>query len=392
MKLLHTSDWHVGKEIRGHSRAEEHSAVLSEIVAIAGEHEVELVVVAGDLFETSAPSAQAEETVYRTLLDLAADGRRVAVVSGNHDNARRLRAVAPLLELADVHLVSQPQRPDDGGVVRFEAGDGTPVNLALLPFVSQRGIVRATDLMELAAFEAAQAYADRLQRVIDALCADLPAGEVNLMAAHAFVPAAMGEQGPTGLGGGERLAHLANEYRVPAQSFPPTLGYVALGHLHRPQQIPGATAIHYCGSPLQLDFGESAQTKQVNVVAVEPGAPARVDVVPLRSGRPLHTLTGTVDELEDQAAALPEEAWIRVRVKGKGRAGLANEVRERLGERVVDVLLADRIEERSGRESTSRRGRSPHELFGEFLAERSIDDRRLVQLFDELLDDDAGVA
>ncbi len=277
MKLLHTSDWHVGRAIRGHSRAEEHRAVLSEIATIAGENEVDLVLVAGDLFETAAPSAEAEEIVYRALLELADTGAEVAVIAGNHDNARRLQAVEPLLELGRVHLLSQPAGLQEGAVRTIACRSGGEVDLMMLPFVSQRGIVRAEHLMDSAAFEQAQLYADRLRIMIEALGSASRPDVPSVLMAHAFVLGGV-------QGGGERPAHMVEEYAVAGQSFPPTLGYVALGHLHRPQQLPGATAIHYCGSALQLDFGEEDQEKQVNLVELDAGAPARVSPKPPQLG------------------------------------------------------------------------------------------------------------
>ena len=268
MRLLHTSDWHVGKAIRGHSRADEHRAVLAEIASIAGEHEVDLVVVAGDLFETAAPSAEAEQIVYRALLDLAGTGAEVAVIAGNHDNARRLRAVTPLLELGRVHVVTQPRAADEGGVRTVPTASGGPLQLVALPFVSQRGIVRSEQLMEQAAYEHAQDYAERLQLLIHTLVDACDPEVPTVVAAHAFVRGGAP-------GGGERLAHLVEEYAVAAQSFPASVAYVALGHLHRPQKLPGGPAIHYCGSPLQLDFGEEDEAKQVNLVELAPGAPGR---------------------------------------------------------------------------------------------------------------------
>lgn len=379
MRLLHTSDWHVGKAIRGHSRADEHRAVLGEIAGIAAAHEVDLVVVAGDLFETAAPTAESEEIVYRALLDLAATGAEVAVIAGNHDNARRLRAVAPLLELGRVHLATQPVAPDDGGVRRIECRSGGQVALAMLPFVSQRGIVRSQHLMERAAFENAQLYADRLRLLIETLAAALDPDLPTVMMAHAFVLGGAA-------GGGERLAHLVEEYAVVGTAFPATLGYVALGHLHRPQRLAGATAIHYCGSPLQLDFGEEDEAKQVNVVELEAGSPAQVTAVPLTSGWSMRTLVGSVSEVIDQAQGLDAECWLRVRVREKARAGLADEVRDELGERVVDVQ-AESSSRAQIRKRDGRGARSPQELFAEYLAERNIDDPRVAALFSELLDD-----
>ena len=137
MKLLHTSDWHVGKAMRGQSRADEHEAVLTEITAVAGAEAVDLVLVTGDLFETSAPAPESEAIVYRHLLGLAATGAKVVVIAGNHDNPRRLAAVTPLLALGQVTLLAEPAKADAGGVVRFETANGEKVNLALLPFVAR---------------------------------------------------------------------------------------------------------------------------------------------------------------------------------------------------------------------------------------------------------------
>ena len=395
MKFLHTSDWHVGKAIRGHSRAAEHEAVLSEIVTIADRESDDLVIVAGDQFETAAPSPDAERMVYDTLLRLA-EVAPVVALSGNHDTPRRFAAVQQLLELGRITVATEVRRPADGGVVSLELG-GTPVQIALIPFVSQRGIVRADQLMSDAAFEHAQTYAQRMTDLVGALTAGFAGDSVNLIVAHAFVQG--GEAG-----GGERGAHLADEYGVPAVAFPPTANYVALGHLHRPQVVRGATAIHYCGSPLQLDFGEEAQTKQVNIVTAEPGLPSKVQAVELTSGRALRTVRGTMAQLAGLAKPEPgtldlgggldlptdlRDAWLRVRVEEPARAGLANEVRELLGDGVVDVM----VDHDSGVNRPARRrrdGRTPQQLFAAFLDERDIVDQRLTTAFAELLDDSLG--
>ena len=357
MKLLHTSDWHVGKAIRGHSRADEHRAVIDEITLIAGAEQVDLCVVAGDLFDTAAPTAESERLVYHGLLGLA-EVAPVVVIAGNHDNARRLDAVARLLALGRVTVATEPRSPADGGVVELQVADGTPVQVALVPFVSQRAIVRADALMSQPAFRNAQTYAERLRAVIVALAGNFNAQSVNLIVAHLFVA------GGTA-GGGERAAHLVEEYAVSAVDFPVEASYVALGHLHRPQALAGATAIHYCGSPLQLDFGEQTQPKQVNVVTAEPGLPAKVSAVTLDAGRRLVTLTGTVSELEAAAPDLGDD-WLRVRVTEPARAGLADEVRAVLGEAAVDI----RIEQPAGAGRTRiirRDGRTPSELFTAYL-------------------------
>ena len=147
MRLLHTADWHVGKTMRGRSRADEHRAVLEEIVGLAVEHKVDAVLVAGDLFDTTAPPPEAEKIVYAALLALARSVPHVVVISGNHDNPRRLEAIEPLLELTNIHALPGVARPTEGGVLLLETPAGEPLRIALLPFLSQRAIVRADELM-----------------------------------------------------------------------------------------------------------------------------------------------------------------------------------------------------------------------------------------------------
>ena len=299
MRFLHTADWHVGKTLRGRSRADEHRAVLKEIATIADDRAVDVVLIAGDLFETAAPSPESEEIVYQALLALS-KARHVVVVAGNHDNPRRLQAVRPLLGLANVHASASVARPNEGGTLALKARSGEKANIVLLPFVSQRGIVGANALMNEDADQHAAEYADRMAQVLAALCANAPTDAVNLVLAHAMV------HGGT-MGGGERSAHTVFAYSVPTGAFPSNFHYVALGHLHRQQRLEGACPIHYSGSPLQLDFGETEHTKSVNLIEAAPGQPAKVSQVPLSSGKRLRKVKGTLAELSQAASSLRED-------------------------------------------------------------------------------------
>jgi exonuclease SbcD len=378
MKLLHTSDWHVGKTIRGESRLDEHTAVLAEIVGIAEAEGVDLVLVAGDLYESAAPSPEAEAVVMRALLALRAVAP-VVVIAGNHDNAARFEAVRPLAAAAGIEVRGRVARPDDGGVVTVDTAGGERARVALLPFCSPRWSVRAAELMTLDAAAAAGEYADRLAAIVGALCADADPAAVNLLVAHCMVRGGV-------TGGGERDAQTSFEpYWLSAAAFPPSLGYGALGHLHLAQRVPTGAPVWYSGSPVQVDFGEAGAGKHVLVVDVTPTTPAQVREVPLRSGTELRTVTGTVPELEAMDAGAFGDAWLRVRVEGPGRAGLVDDVRTWLGDRVVEVrVLGDRAAPDT--HVATRQGRTPHELFDAYLADQDIDDPRLPALFAELLE------
>ena len=379
MRILHTSDWHVGRTIRGRSRAEEHVAVLREIADVAAREQVDVVIVAGDLFDTAAPPAEAEVIVYRALLELTRTGAQVVAVAGNHDNPSRLAAVQPLFRLAGVHIGAFSSRPDDGGVIDITTRSGEVARVALVPFLSQRSIVRAHELMTQDADQHVGSYAERCRRILTALAAPFASDTVNLLVAHLTVV------GGT-IGGSERLAHTIFDYFVPTQAFPADAHYVALGHLHRPQRIAGPCPMRYSGSPLVLDFGEAEGAKSVTLIDATAGVPATATEVPLTSGRRLRTLRGDLASLDDQRTR-QDDAYLRIVVEEAPRAGLADEVR-RWFPHAVDVTVV--VPDRPGADDTWQMDalqRSPAELFAEYLEAHGVVDPPVQALFAELLEE-----
>ncbi len=394
MKILHTSDWHVGKVLKSRDRHEEHEAVLRSIVQTARDENVEVVLVAGDLFETAAPAAKAQGLVMRTLLALREDGRQVVVIAGNHDNQALLDAVyRPVLGELGLQVLGLPKRPGSGGLVTFRTGSGEMINVAALPFLSHRYAVRAAEILLHESAEHALDYARRVADIVRLLTEGFTPGAVNVVMAHATL---LGGR----RGGGERDVQTTLDYELPASMFPATAHYVALGHLHRQQEIPGPCPVFYSGSPLAIDFGEEANEPALLIVTAAPGIRADARPVPVTGGRALRTLRGTLDEViadGEQAG----DAYLRVVLAEPGRAGLGDLVREKLPN-ALEVMLDDAHRPRPGTrggDKPSRAGRSPLQLFGDYLGEQNIDDPRLSAMFAELLeeitgapDDDAGLA
>jgi exonuclease SbcD len=374
VKLLHTADWHVGKPLAGLSRADEHRAVLDEIVGLARQEEVDLVLVAGDLFDSASPSPESEHIVYETLLGLS-DVSPVVVVPGNHDNERRLEAIASLFDLVHVMLRPFP----DPEPVRLETSQGEPVCVATVPWISHRYAVRTDQLMAKDASELTGDYRDRMGRIIERVSEPFSTDTVNLLLAHVTIAGGS-------LGGGERTAQTIFDYWIDPTAFPADAHYVALGHLHKAQRMPGTCPIQYCGSPLMLDFSDTADSQVALVVEASSGTPATVAEHPLTSGRRLRTIGGPMEQL----AALRDEvgdAYLRVKVEDKARTGLGDEVRELFPNAVRVIVESEggNAEPSSGR--LERAATSPRELFTEYLAERAVDDARLVDLFQKLYEE-----
>ncbi|HVR29138.1 MAG TPA: exonuclease SbcCD subunit D [Thermoanaerobaculia bacterium] len=381
MRILHTADWHVGRLIKGRSRADEHRAVLAEIAGIAAHEKADIVIVAGDLFDVAAPAPEAEEIVYGALLALADGGAHVVLVSGNHDHPRRFEAIKPLLERTGrVHAGAALAKPSDGGVLTLSTRGGETARIALFPFLSQRGIVTAAALMCGDAADHAQSYAERCAELVRALCAPFSSDSVNLVVAHLMVERAVA-------GGGERAAHLHEDYRVDAACFDhPSLHYVALGHVHRAQRIPAPCPVWYCGSPLQLDFGETENEPGVLLIEARAGKPAEVETHRLQTGRRLRTIHGAVAAL-GEATKDVGDAFLRLILDDPPHPGLADELQELYPNAIrIELAAADPHGEATG-EGADRLDRAPRESFAEYLTERGEVDPRLIALFDQLLDE-----
>jgi DNA repair protein SbcD/Mre11 len=385
VKFLHTSDWHVGKTLKGRDRLDEQKAVLAEIAGLAEANQVDAVLVAGDVYDSSAPSAPAQNLVVQALLRMRRAGAEVIVIAGNHDHGPTFEAYRPLMGEVGITLAGTARTPDKGGVVRFTArSDGADTQVAILPFLSQRWAVRAAEIVANTPAENVRAYDEQVRQVITSLTAGFGGGTVNLVMSHLTCIGGA-------FGGGERPAQSIFEYSVPATIFPVSAHYVALGHLHRRQALPAQAPVHYSGSPIAVDFGEQDNTSVVCLVEATPSVPARVTDIPVTSGRRLRTVRGTLAELEARAASLGED-YLRVWLREPARAGLRDDTVA-----ILPNALEVRIDPefaapaRQGPAEPGRAARTPQQLFAEYCTSRQITDARVTALFGELHDEVTAV-
>jgi len=387
VKFLHTSDWHIGKTLKGQSRLPEQAQVLKEIVEIAGRESVDAVLLAGDLYETSAPSSEAQRLVVHALIELRKSGAEVIAIAGNHDHPGTFDAYRPLMAAAGIHLLGNARQADNGGVVSFDArSTGERVNVAVLPFITTRYAVKAAEILTDSPAEHAAAYDEQVRDMIAHLKTGFTPNAVNVVMAH------LTTTGGT-MGGGERAAQTIFSYNVPATAFGTEPHYVALGHLHRRQSIPAPCPVHYSGSPIAIDFGEQENTNVVVLVEVSPTTPARITDIPITAGRRLRTVHGTVADLSSRTVEFGED-YLRVYVQEPVRAGLRDEVLDVLPN-ALEIRIDPQFAENAERPARpDRADRSPLELFDDFCQERNIDDPRIDSLFAKLLDEltsaDAG--
>lgn len=276
MKLIHLSDLHLGKRVNECSMLEDQQYILGQILSIIRRERPDGVLIAGDVYDKSVPSAEAVALLDDFLVSLSQQGVQTFVISGNHDSPERMAFGGRLMEGSGVHLAPVY----DGRVTPLVLSDGYgPVKLYLLPFVKPAHVRRWFPEREIAT------YTDALSAAIEAMEVD-PAVR-NVLVTHQFVTgAARCDSEELSVGGTDQ---------VDVSVFAP-FDYVALGHLHGPQTV-GRETVRYCGTPLKYSFSEAGQQKSVTVVELGEKGRVSVRTEPLVPLRDLVELRGTYQEL-----------------------------------------------------------------------------------------------
>lgn len=297
MRVLHTSDWHLGRTFHGGSLLDEQQRMVDEVVALAAERNVDAVIIAGDLYDRAIPSVEAVELWVQAVERLRATGAVVIAIAGNHDSARRVSVHDRLLEASGVIIRGDVARCADPVMVTPNDG-GDPVAIYAVPYLDP---VSAKSAFGDDAYEPAPndddgsarrrvTHRSITQAALDRVRADLAerGAPRSIVVAHTFVTGGTSSES-------ERDITLGNVENVPLDVFD-GIGYVALGHLHGPQGFDGGR-IAYSGSPLPYSFSEQHHNKSVRIVTLDEAGTPTVEVVGLDVDMALATITGTIDEL-----------------------------------------------------------------------------------------------
>lgn len=317
MKFLHISDLHIGKRVNEFSMVDEQNYILNRILAIAEEEQAEGVMIAGDIYDKAAPSAEAVQIFDRFLTGLARQNRKVFLISGNHDSAERIAYGSQIMKDREIYI----SPVYNGTAAKIELSDTYgSLFLYLLPFVKP-AVVRHV-LEQEQAKDLPESYHEAVKAAIDRMEAD-PA-ERNILVAHQFVTGAGrcdseelpsgysamppgnskelssgdSKDMPSGQSGNSSAAHMVSVGgidNVDAWVFD-AFDYVALGHIHSPQSV-GRETIRYCGTPLKYSFSEAGQEKSVTVVDFREKGQVELRMVPLVPLHDMRMIRGTYLEV-----------------------------------------------------------------------------------------------
>ncbi len=375
MRILHTSDWHLGKTLENISRIEEQRQFIDELCGIAESEAVDLVLVAGDIFDTYNPSSAAEEMFYDAVDRLNAKGTRaVIVVAGNHDSPDRLCAASPLAYKNGIVLLGYPG--SDAAVYHncsaiLQAGPGwleiKPVSsehsavIITLPYPSE---ARLEQLISADSQEdkLQQAYSDKIAELLRGLSSNFREDTVNLIVSHLYL-----RDGKTS----DSERQLGGALVVDPEQLPDNAHFIALGHLHRPQRIKSALSpAYYSGSPIAYSFSETDYSKVVYIVDAIPGMEAEVKEVYLNSGRPLkqwRAKNGIEEALRWCEEGRDMNAWIDLEIYTDRALTLEEQKKLReLNPGIINIRPVVTDEKESIISFESREGKRIEELFKDY--------------------------
>lgn len=323
MRILHTSDWHLGKTLEGRSRLAEQKLFIEELIKIVEQKQIDMILLAGDIYDSSNPPATAEALFYSAMVRLSKDGRRpIVVIAGNHDSAARLMASYPLAVRKGILLFGTPKTVatvgNYGHFSILESGEGyfeielrgEKAVILTMPYPSEKRLNEIIGL-ELDEEKMQKSYSEKIGQLFSKNQKKFRKDTINLAMGHFFVLG--GKES-----GSERPIQLGGSLGVHACHLPDQAQYIALGHLHRPQTVSGTEKkAFYSGSPLPYNKDEILYSKQVQVVELKPEKKADIEQIFLTNHKPIEQWEA---ENIEQAIALCKErsgqnSWVYLKIR-----------------------------------------------------------------------------
>lgn len=320
MRILHSSDWHLGQHFMGKTRLREHQAFLAWLLVQVQAHQVDAVLVAGDIFDTGAPPSYARELYNHFIVELRQTGAELLVLGGNHDSVAMLGESKTLLAQLNTRVIPAVSESLAEQVLTLHRRDGQPgAVLCAIPFIRPR------DVLSSQAGESAQdkqlglqtAIQQHYQQLYALACVrrDELGGNLPIIATgHLTTVGASASESV-------REIYVGALEAFPTSAFPPA-AYIALGHIHRPQKVGGLEHIRYCGSPIALSFDEAKQQKEVLMVDLDSTGLQQITPLAVPCFQPLLALKGTLLELHvairgaAQLGTAQTPVWLEVLVAG----------------------------------------------------------------------------
>ena len=322
-KILHTSDWHIGRRLKNKERYEEFRKFFAWLEDVIKSENIDALLAAGDIFDSTTPSTKAQDIYYSFLGRIAESNcRHVIIISGNHDSPALLDAPKDLLKLFKIHVIGQARENPADEVLILNEADGKPeLIVCAVPYLRDGDVRTMTaddpESLENSLITGIKNHYEKVFVEAEKLKSQNPDVPVIAMG-HLFA-----KGGKINDGDGVRALYVGTAVEVGTDIFPEFLTYTALGHLHSPQKI-SRSNIRYSGAPLVMDFGEAGQKKAVNVLEFDDGKLTDIKEIPVPVFQRIERVKGDIDEIFaglDSFASLGESVWLDITYSGSEAVG-----------------------------------------------------------------------
>ncbi|MBC6002178.1 MAG: exonuclease SbcCD subunit D [Paeniclostridium sordellii] len=396
MRFIHTSDWHLGKNLEGHSRLAEQEKFCKDFIDLVNENDIDMVIIAGDIYDTSNPPAQAEKLFYKTVSELSQSGKRcVLIIAGNHDNPERLSAASPLAHEQGIIILGMPNsytQPykyngfeivfSEEGVVELKIKDESVV-ISTLPYPSEKRLnevlVKSTDDKDKQ-----QTYTEKIGEIFKLTTKRFKEDTINIAVSHLFV-----------LGGettdSERPIELGGSLIVNTKDLPQNAQYIALGHLHKPQKVSERLNAYYSGSPLQYSKDERSYSKGANIVDIKAGEKPKINQIYFKNYKPIEVFkcSGIEEALKICEENKDRDIWSYFEIKTE--EVLAQSDIKKMKDTLKDIIeIRPIITSNEQEEVIDMKEKSMGELFKEFYSfSRGVEPKgELMDLFLDIVSEE----
>ena len=383
MRILHTSDWHLGKSLEGFSRLEEQEQFVDDFIDIVNKNNIDLVIISGDIYDSGNPPAKAESLFYKALKGIESKNRAVFIIAGNHDNPERLTAVSPITLDKGIIILGTPESRifsgcsmvKDSGPCYVELEiNGERVVIAALPYPSEK---RLNDIWNKGdEKESQKSYDEKIGEIFRDLEKKFRKDTINIAVSHIFM---------TGgdVSDSERPIELGGSLAVSYKSLPQKAQYIALGHLHKPQKVKGGNLnAYYSGSPLQYSRSEIGYSKECYIVDVKAGEEAKVSQVFFRNYKPIEVWKcENIDEaIEKCRENSRRSVWVYLEIKTDKYISQEDiKTMKELKSDIIEIRPVIEGQEEKDEGYEDFREKSMKELFKDFyLSERGVEPKEEV--------------
>ena len=390
MKILHTADWHIGKKLKGIDRIQEYEDVLEEIINIAITESVDCIIISGDIFDSYTPSTDAEKLFWNIIVKIRKNNIELILLAGNHDSPKKIEAMQPSLEKHGVQVYARFDDNDLAKNIATIEKNNEKLQIAVIPWINESFLTKNLEtFLETSKQEQGKQYGIILETIYRDIIELLDKDAIHILATHTLINEALIQEANQEKDISERRITLDKvTYGISSSQLPKQINYIALGHIHQPQEIIHNAPTHYAGSVLQLSFAEREQEKYVYIADCSINRATNVDRKILQQGIKLKQLESTYQDIIIEGKKYPNH-YLKIIITDETPPKDFRSSIESILPNAIDVRLNNQSIQKIKNKNINSKQLTEKELYQEYLkktgASKDLMNKK-INLFNELFE------